>query len=122
MVDRPGTGLCRAKDAGFYQVTGQPSETAAEDRSDSRQDRFRQHGCGSSRRRLALSAAHRTEAADPRRYTAWLCGFSGLDVFYSGDTVVRFGNEMLSALKTATAVLKTRACRPIETLVTIENP
>src|SRR5690348_1717882 len=30
------TGLCRAKDARFYQVTGQSSETAAGDRSDSR--------------------------------------------------------------------------------------
>ena len=61
-TDREQTaGLCRAKDAGFYQVTGQSSEATVGDRSDSRQDRSRQHGCGSSHRRFALSTAHRTE-------------------------------------------------------------
>jgi hypothetical protein len=34
--------------------------------------KIRQHACGSSRRRLALSAAHRTATANWRRYTAWL--------------------------------------------------
>jgi hypothetical protein len=63
---------CRARDAGFYQVTGQSSETAAGDRSASRQDSFLQHGCGSSRRRPAPSAARRTETASGRGYTAWL--------------------------------------------------
>jgi hypothetical protein len=77
------TGLCRAKDARFYQVTGQPKRSGGGRQvADPRQD-LRQHGCGSSCRRLALSAAHRTETARRRRCTAWLSQMHDAEVLRS---------------------------------------
>lgn len=67
------------------------------DRSDSRQDRSRQHGCGSSHRRFALSTAHRTERSrndarqrgylDAELYQRLAPHFSDGEIFELGMTM-----------------------------------
>src|SRR6266498_913966 len=69
------TGPCRAK--GTQASIRSPASRAKRRRETGPKEgraETRQLVCGSSRRRLALSAAHRTTAATPRGYTACLRG------------------------------------------------